>query len=163
MVVTVLSKKKEVADCLNLAIKVDSFAVEKDVHFPTDMNLLWDSGRKCLSIIDLLRKEHFTLPAWRQLNSWYKKLRRAYRICSEIHRKKGAKYQERLELAVEEYLKVSGQISVKVGKLEREGALHIATGAGTKSEYKLLEELTVYKKMLDKHRDLMHRRLILGE
>lgn len=156
-------KKKEVVECLNLAIKVDSFAVEKDVHFPTDINLLWDSGRKCLAIIDLLRKEHFTLPAWRQLNSWYKKLRRAYRICSEIHRRKGAKYQKRLELAAEEYLKISGQISVKVGKLEREGALHIMSGAGTKSEYRLLEELRVYKKMLDKHRDLMHRRLILEE
>jgi IS5 family transposase len=156
-------KKKEVVDCLNLAIKVDSFAVEKDVHFPTDMNLLWDSGRKCLAIIDLLRKEHFTLPAWRQLNGWYKKLRRAYRICSEIHRKKGAKYEERLLLAAEEYLKISGQISVKVGKLEREGALHIMTGNGTKAEFKLLKELTVYKKMLDKHRDLMHRRIILGE
>lgn len=156
-------KKKEGADSLNLEIKVDSFVVEKDVHFPTDMNLLWDSGRKCLNIIDLLRKEYFTLPSWRQLTNWYNKLRRVYRICSEIHRKKGAKYEERLLKAAQNYLEVSGSISLKIGVLEKEGALHIATGNASKQEYELLESLSFYKKMLDKHQDLLHRRIILGE
>lgn len=156
-------KKKEVVDSLNLEIKVDSFVVEKDVHFPTDMNLLWDSGRKCLNIIDLLRKRHFKMPQWRQLNSWYKKLRRVYRVCSEIHRKKGAKYQERLLIAAQDYLEVSGTLSIKIKALEKEGALHIMSGNGSVEEYKLLEKLSAYKKMLDKHRDLLHRRLVLGE
>jgi IS5 family transposase len=137
-------------DSLNLEIKVDSFVVEKDVHFPTDMNLLWDSGRKCMNLIDLLRKEYFTLPAWRQLNNWYKKLRRVYRICSEIHRKRGAKYEERLLIAAQNYLDVSGLISVKIKGLEKEGALHIMTGNARKQEYNLLQELLFYKKRLDK-------------
>ena len=156
-------KKKEVADSLNLEIKVDSFVVEKDIHFPTDMNLLWDSGRKCLQTIDLLKNTGLDLPAWRQLKSWYKKLRRSYRICSEIHRKKGKNYHERLFVAAEDYHKVSGQISAKIKELEVEGALYIMTGNGSKKEYKLLEELSFYKKMLDKHRNLMYRRLILAE
>ena len=112
-------------DCLNLAIKNDSFVVEKDVHFPTDMNLLWDSGRKCLETIRLLKEEAIEITGWRLLNSWYKKLRISYRKCSDIHRKKGGNYERRIKVAALEYLKVSGQISEKLAALEREGALYI--------------------------------------
>ena len=31
-----------------LCIKADTYALETDVHFPTDLNLLWDAGRKRL-------------------------------------------------------------------------------------------------------------------
>src|SRR5207244_10564811 len=31
-----------------LQIKVDTYVLETDVHFPTDLNLLFDAGRKCL-------------------------------------------------------------------------------------------------------------------
>ena len=33
--------------------------VETDVHFPTDINLLWDSGRKCLDMIEKLLEEKY--------------------------------------------------------------------------------------------------------
>jgi hypothetical protein len=31
-----------------LEVKVDTYVLETDVHFPTDLNLLWDAGRKCV-------------------------------------------------------------------------------------------------------------------
>jgi len=31
-----------------LHIKADTYVLETNVHFPTDMNLVWDAGRKCL-------------------------------------------------------------------------------------------------------------------
>ncbi|MEJ7684789.1 MAG: hypothetical protein WKG06_44485 [Segetibacter sp.] len=37
-----------------LKLKTDSYAVETNVHFPTDLNLLWDSLRKCLDMIEKL-------------------------------------------------------------------------------------------------------------
>ncbi|MCE7911199.1 MAG: ISNCY family transposase, partial [Candidatus Brocadia sp. AMX3] len=37
-----LVKKKDEGLC----IKVDTYVLETNVHFPTDMNLLWDAGRK---------------------------------------------------------------------------------------------------------------------
>ena len=43
----VFKKKENTALCL----KSDSFAVESNVHFPTDYNLLWDSTRKCLDTV----------------------------------------------------------------------------------------------------------------
>lgn len=38
-----------------LAIKVDTYVLETDVHFPTDFNLLYDAGRKCLDLIEKYR------------------------------------------------------------------------------------------------------------
>ena len=37
------------------ALKVDSYVLETDVHFPTDLNLLWDAGRKCVDLVEGLR------------------------------------------------------------------------------------------------------------
>jgi len=31
---------------------VDTYVLEANVHFPTDMNLLWDAGRKSLDTIE---------------------------------------------------------------------------------------------------------------
>ncbi len=31
--------------------KVDTYVLETDVHFPTDLNLLWDAGRKCVDLV----------------------------------------------------------------------------------------------------------------
>ena len=42
-------KKKEVEV---LSAKTDSFVIESNVHFPTDYNLLWDSSRKVLDVIN---------------------------------------------------------------------------------------------------------------
>jgi len=32
-------------------VRADSFVVETDVHYPTDINLLWDAMRKLIEII----------------------------------------------------------------------------------------------------------------
>ena len=38
--------KKGGAPLAALELKVDTYVLETDVHFPTDLNLLWDAGRK---------------------------------------------------------------------------------------------------------------------
>ena len=48
-----LLKKKE-KEVFELQLKTDSYAVETNVHFPAGLNLLWDSGRKCLDTIERL-------------------------------------------------------------------------------------------------------------
>jgi hypothetical protein len=40
--------KKGGAPVAALAVKVDPYVLETDVHFPADLNLLWDAGRKCV-------------------------------------------------------------------------------------------------------------------
>jgi transposase, IS5 family len=36
--------KKEGAPLVALEVKVDTYVLETDVHFPTDLNPLWDAG-----------------------------------------------------------------------------------------------------------------------
>src|SRR6185312_13158922 len=46
-----LVKKKDFRKSSDgLSARVDSFVVETDVHFPTDINLLWDAVRKIIQI-----------------------------------------------------------------------------------------------------------------
>ena len=44
--------KKAGAPLAALEIKGDTDVLETDVHFPTDLNLLWDAGRKCVDLIE---------------------------------------------------------------------------------------------------------------
>ena len=48
-------EKKGGAPRAALAVKVDSYVLESDVHFPTDLNLLWAAGRKCVDLIEKYR------------------------------------------------------------------------------------------------------------
>ncbi len=52
-----------------LEVKVDTYVLETDVHFPTDLNLLWDAGRKCVDLVAGLRDSGYDLPGWRELSA----------------------------------------------------------------------------------------------
>jgi len=157
-----LIKKKEEAKDSALNIKVDSYAVERTVHFPTDLNLMWDSGRKCIDVVRKLRKET-SLSGWGKINFHYNTLRKAYRKASEIHRKKGTNYQQRLNPATAEYLEKGRVISKKVKASLLEGATQCQGGNFNIKQFALLQELSYYLEMLDKHIDLVERRIIKGE
>ena len=49
-----LLKKKE--EKISLQLKTDSYALETNVHFPTDLNLLYDSLRKGLDMVKKLKE-----------------------------------------------------------------------------------------------------------
>lgn len=158
-----LIKKKEEAEVLGLNIKVDSYVVESNVHFPTDLNLLWDSGRKCLQVIGHLLVSGVALSGWAKHRYWSRQLRNRYRNASEIHRRKGAHYQSRLQRATAAYLFRARQISGKVQHSMVEGVELCAGGDLSVRQYGLLKALQYYLKMLDKHIDLVDRRILKGE
>lgn len=159
-----LVKKKEAKVCLDLKIRADSFVVQSNIHFPTDLNLLWDSVRKSIETIGYFRRQHLNLTNWREWKEWRKKVKSKYRCASEIHRKKGAKYKERLQESVSSYIGLCKTISLKVKLAISE--LSVAQEVMrklTKSEEKKLKELQWYYKMLEKHIDLVNRRILLGQ
>jgi len=158
-----LVKKKEEAEDLALNIKVDSYVVETNVHFPTDLNLLWDSGRKSLDTIDHLLSSGLALSSWGKHSYWCKQLKNHYRAASEIHRKKGAKYKARLRKAVIEYLDRARQISGKVSLSMAECLQACIAGQMSIMQFGLVKCLEYYQGMLDKHIDLVDRRLLKGE
>ena len=59
-----LLKKKD--EPLSLELKTDSYVLETNIHFPTDLNLLYDSLRKCLDMIKKL-KEVSDIKGWRKM------------------------------------------------------------------------------------------------
>lgn len=141
-----------------LSLKSDSYAVESNIHFPTDLNLLFDSGRKCLDVIAATMKG-VDLSGWRKLKYLRRKFKRSYRSAADIHHRKGSGYQERLAEATKAYLAEGERLNERVEKSLREMEqlpLSIQLMAAMTS-------LTYYQGMLVKHLDLVDRRILKGE
>lgn len=156
-------KKNEGVEVLELYTKVDSYVVETNVHFPTDINLLWDSGRKVLDTIAHLLKSGLSLSGWHKHGYHRRKFRSKYRTCAEIHRKKGANYQERLKETAEAYLTRGRTLKVKARQSVMEGAEALSSGLLSVVQFALLQDLQYYLTMLEKHIDLLDRRILKGE
>ncbi len=127
------------------------------MHFPTDLNLLWDSSRKCLDMIDKLQRET-KLPGWRKIKHIRKTIKSIYRATSfqvfkgrkESHKKQSVKlYLEHTQSLVDRCKII----------LENRADLALASASGMLAMLGL-EEYTAYAvKMID----LVHRRLIKDE
>jgi hypothetical protein len=52
-----------------LEVKADSYVLETNVHYPTDLNLLWDAARKSIEILSSLY-EQLGLQGWRKKAHW---------------------------------------------------------------------------------------------
>ena len=139
-----LVKKKETEA---LRIKVDSFVTEANVHFPTDYNLLWDSGRKCLDIlIDLIDLHPAYSSGWRKIKDWRCRLKNSMLILSRATADKSKNRQTRLKKAAERYLLISGQLSAKLHEIRMSCIMNF-------EEMFLLEQFETFREMLDKHID----------
>ncbi len=77
-----LVKKKE---CGTLKGRCDSFVVETDVHYPTDINLLFDAIRKVITLIAGLCSE-LKISDWRQSEHLLRKVKRLFRRAQKIKR-----------------------------------------------------------------------------
>jgi hypothetical protein len=140
-----------------LRIKVDSFVTEANVHFPTDYNLLWDSGRKCLDIIrHLIKLNEKYNKGFRKIELWRRKLKNEMLAVSRASADKSKNRQERLRTATENYLKTARLLLDKINKT------NILSSDST-AEITLCLQLKYYLQMLDKHIDLVDRRLLKGE
>ena len=95
-----LKKKEDEA----LRLKTDSFVVETNVHFPTDLNLLWDSMRKGLDMIEKLNKL-VKLPGWRKVKSLRRDFKSVFRYTSQIVFR--GKDEKKKKEAVKAYLKAA--------------------------------------------------------
>lgn len=149
-------KKKEDQD-IEFNLKTDSYAVESNIHFPTDINLLWDSGRKCLDTVKIVDKK-IGLKGWRKLRIWNRKLKNSYRKVADIHRKKGKGYKARISKATVEYLLIARELNERI----LESVKELRASADILA---LIYEqvLTYYQGMLCKHIDLVERRILKGE
>jgi len=58
--------------------RCDSFVLETDVHFPTDINLLWDAVRKAMQISAKVAN-HLQIEGWRQTTYNIRKVKKLFR------------------------------------------------------------------------------------
>src|SRR5258708_34097467 len=58
-------KKKENGPAEPIRAKADTYVLETNVHFPTDVNLLWDAQRKCSDLLAPMASAAH-LPGWRK-------------------------------------------------------------------------------------------------
>jgi hypothetical protein len=142
-------KKKESAA---LRLKTDSFVVETDTHFPTDYNLLWDSARKCIDIVEKLE-----VPGWRKAGDWRKRLKGLMRAVGKTSSGGGKNKEERVKDAAQKYLQKAKALDRKVNSTI---AMYVAK---SDMELAIILQLQYFHEMLAKHIDLVERRLIKQE
>ena len=141
----------------SLRVKIDSFVTEANVHFPTDYNLLWDSGRKCFDVLKYLIKCSKAYgEGWRKLEFWRRKLKNSMLALGRATADKSKNRNERITKATTEYLRIARTLSDKF-MIAKE------TIPATSEEYALHFDLKYYHEMLNKHIDLVDRRLLKGE
>jgi hypothetical protein len=68
-------------------IRVDSFVVQKNIHYPTDANLLFDGIQKIIELTARLAKEH-GIVGWRQYSYLIKKIKSTKRKIEKVARSK---------------------------------------------------------------------------
>lgn len=146
-------KKKETA---GLDLKSDSFVVEGNVHFPTDYNLLWDSARKILDNVSKLKKK-YGLRNWRKIKNWRSELKGLMRELGKASSSGGRNKPQRVKSAALSYLTKSRALLQKITK-DLPGFPINDT-----EDLIIILSLEYFISMLEKHIDLVNRRIIKGE
>ena len=149
----VFKKKEEEA----LRLKTDSFVVESNVHFPTDYNLLWDSARKCLDMVDKFLEKYPEVQGWRKMRDWYRHLKNSMRAVGKASSSGGKGKEQRIKRAVRYYLSKARALQYKL-KVSKE-----AFPQRDIPDLLMMLALERYMDLLDKFIDLLERRVINGE
>jgi len=145
-----------------LRASCDSFVVETDVHFPTDINLLLDAMRKDIVLVMRL-SDNLGLPGWRQGNhllktikKLFQKAQRLRRSTSKDPRQKAKK--EQLIIAVHlAYLDLAESLIARV----RETLFSVSSPSIV--VHLKIKEIKTYIAHAERQIDQIRRRVIEGE
>jgi transposase, IS5 family len=148
--------KKKAA--VGYALKTDSYVVESNVHFPTDYNLLWDCGRKCIDMVEKILEKYPELQGWRKIKNWRKRIKNSSRQIGQISGKGGPNKVVRLKECVGIYVNTATELVNKLIDFLPSIPLRDKTQCWY---YKL--QLEHYIMLTIKHIDLLERRVIKGE
>lgn len=146
-----LLKKKEDEP---LHLKTDSFVLKTDVHFPTDLNLMWDSARKCLDMVEKLR-ERVPVKGMRKIKYIRKEFKSLFRSTSQQVFK--GRSEDKKKQAVSTYLDKARELQ---GRFEE--IIKTPFDAAVKT-MAIIEALQMYNGYLEKFTGQAARRLLKGE
>lgn len=152
-------KKKEDEDLLG---RCDSFVVETNVHYPTDINLLFDAMRKVITLTATLCTL-CALIGWRQSNHNIKTLKQLFRKAQQLKRstsKDQAKKDKREELIKAAHLEY---IDAATAFLNRARTTLQSVNGGGLSAIAIVFSIENFIAHAERQIDQIHRRVILGE
>lgn len=144
-----------------LHVRVDSFVVETDVHYPTDINLLWDAMRKLIEILAGLC-EDLGITEWRQSAYQLRQFKKLYRQVQRLKHStakdpdKRAAKQEAVRAAHRTYLEQAEALRVRV----RATRVHLVLST---LPAVLFEVIDRYLSDAERQIDQIRRRVLLGQ
>lgn len=139
-----------------LSNESDSFVVESNVHFPTDYNLLWDCARKCLDVVSTFIGKYENIENWRKIANWDYGLKGLMRKLGKASASVGKNKQDRMIFVAKKYLTKAKAL---VFKLSRELPCFPQNNI---SDISLIIALEHFIVLLNKHIDLVERRILKG-
>jgi IS5 family transposase len=145
--------------------RCDSFVVETDVHYPTDINLLFDAARKVITLTAQWCEER-EVSDWRQHEYNVRHIKRLMRSAQNKKRSKAKSEEQRKKnealvvKAHQEYLDVAGRYLQKA-----QGTIAMLEQRGNARELDILKKLEIEGFMQHARRqiDQTERRAIHGE
>jgi len=146
----------------NLRASCDSFVVDADVHFPTDINLLLDAMRKTVFLTKALCDSLGSFE-WRQGRHLFKKVKRLFRKAQKLRssnskdRQKKAKREQLIIDAHLAYLELAEALVAKV----RETLLSILSSDIV--VHLKIQEIRKYVMHAERQIDQIRRRVVDGE
>jgi len=149
-----------------LAARCDSFVVETHVHYPTDINLLWDAMRKTIEISADLCQTH-GLTDWRQSAYNLRQLKKLYRRAQRLKHSTSQDPSKREEKAVAMreahriYLE-QAQIYLERARDTRRRLKEIVLAVSFLGEA-LLRELDEFMEHAERQIDQIGRRVLQGQ
>jgi IS5 family transposase len=151
-----LLKKKD--EGITLQLKTDSYALETNVHFPTDLNLLFDSLRKGFDMVEKLM-EISQLKGWRKIKHLRSTTKSLFRQASQqVFRSNGKNEQQKIQ-AVKNYLQQSKMLQQRFEELINNPPV----GINIQLIVVYIILLQRYNDFAKKFTDQIERRLLKGE
>ena len=136
--------------------------VETNVHYPTDINLLYDAMRKAITLVATLCTMS-SLVGWRQSSHNLKKIKQLFRKAQQLKRstsKVPEKKQKREQLIIEAhqaYIDNANDFSKRIRNT-------IGTFDSSDFEVRaIIAEIKMYLGHADRQRDQIYRRVVKGE
>ncbi len=140
----------------------DSFPVETNVHFPTDINILWDSMRKLITIIMVLYLD-LGICGWRKGKDNLKKVKKLFR---EAQNAKKSKAKNPSIKAKQKQLIINAHIAyLDLAQLLVDRAKELLPQIPKENEYAYKKGLAIlfYINHAERQIDQIRRRVIKGE
>jgi transposase, IS5 family len=151
-----LLKKKD--EEISLCLKTDSYALETNIHFPTDLNLLWDSLRKGLDMVEKLMGIS-DVKGWRKIRHLHSTTKSMFRQASQQVFRSNGKNEKQKRETVKNYLKQSKTLQQRFDELIQTPPI----GLNIEMIVALIFSLKSYTDYAKKFTDQIERRLLKGE